>query len=438
MAPKMFHLGWFTNFTTDEWNGPFSNGGSPWNGKFHVEIVQALERACFDYILLEDKLAVSEAYGGTSEIYLKHALGMVPKHDPAPLAAVLAASTSHIGIVLTMSTLGYPPFMLARLSSTIDHLSEGRFGWNIVTSAENSAAQNFGLDKLPPRELRYEMAHEYMEVCYRLWDSWGPDAVILDRERNVYADYTKVKAVNFEGKYFKSRGPLNTVRPPQGRPTLVQAGGSPAGRDFAARHADSIVAIGVGTASMKAYRDDVRARAEKQGRNPDDIKVLFLVSPVLGETDEEAQAKAARMSADPNFLEQCLALISAITDIDFAAYDLEKPLPGRLTTNGEQGSLDNFQQWGSGKTLRQLVVDASGGIAASVPLVGCPETVADQMAQAMEEVGGDGFLITTPMQAINRRMVIEVTDGLVPALQRRGLVRTSYSHKTLSENLRAF
>jgi long-chain alkane monooxygenase len=178
---RRFHLGWFTNFTPDEWNGPFSNGGMPWDGKFYVEMAQALERAKFDYILLEDKLAVSESYGGTSKAYLKHALGMVPKHDPMPLVTLMGAATSRVGVVATMSTLAYPPFLLARLASTVDHISGGRFGWNIVTSAEDAAAQNFGLEKLPPRELRYAMAHEYMDLVYQLFDSWQPDAVIRDR-----------------------------------------------------------------------------------------------------------------------------------------------------------------------------------------------------------------------------------------------------------------
>lgn len=435
---KRFHLGWFTNFTSDEWNAPFANGGMPWDGKFFVEMAQALDRACFDYIMFEDKLMVSEAYGGTTEVYLKHALGMVPKHDPAPLAAVISASTKGLGVVATMSTMAYPPFLLARLCSTIDHIAGGRFGWNIVTSAENFAAQNFGLDELPPRELRYEMAHEYLELVNQLFDSWEDGAIVRDRETSTYADFTKVKPINFKGKYFKCRGPLNTVRSPQGRPTMVQAGGSPSGRDFAAKYADSIIAVNSGVESMKAFRDDIRARAAAHGRNPDDIKVLYLVAPVLGETEQEAKDKQARLNKGPFFIEQNLAMISSITDIDFSKFDVDKPLPERLVTNGEQGTLDKFQQWGSNKTLRELVVESSGGMVASVELVGTPDQVADMMGETMEKVGGDGFLISTPSLSVSRRQIAEVTDGLVPALQRRGLVRTEYAHKTLRDNLREF
>ncbi len=438
MSAKRFHLGWFTNFTADEWNGPFANGGLPWDGRFHVEMAQALERACFDYLMLEDKLAISEAYGGSMEVYLKHAVGMAPKHDPVPLATLIAGATSRIGVVATMSTLGYPPFLLARLCSTVDSIAGGRFGWNIVTSAEDFAAQNFGLDRLPPRELRYDMAEEYMQLVYALFGSWQPGAVIRDRERGIYADHTKVAPINFEGRFFKCRGPLNTVPSPQGTPTLVQAGGSPKGRSFAARHADSVISLAEGIDGMKDFRDDIRARAAQQGRDPDDLKILFLVSPVLGETPAEARDKYNRAITAPDFIEKSLALISAITDMDFKQFELDQPLPGRLVTNGEQGTLDKFQQWGSGKTLRQLVVESSGGTAACIELVGTPAEVADLMEQAMASVGGDGFLITSPGQGVTRRQVIEVTDGLVPELQRRGLVRTRYKHATLRDNLRAF
>jgi FMN-dependent oxidoreductase (nitrilotriacetate monooxygenase family) len=434
--PKKFHLGWFTNFSVDEWNDPFAaGGGKPWNGKYYVEMAKALERACFDYLMLEDTLMLSDAYGHSTEMYMKKAI-MVPKHDPAPLAALIGAATTNLGIVATMSTMAYPPFLLARLAATIDNIAEGRFGWNIVTSGEDTAAQNFGMDKLPPRELRYEMAQEYMDVVNQLFASWDPDAVVMDRDTDTYADFTKVRPIHFEGKYFKCRGPLNTVPSPQGRPTYVQAGGSPTGRAFAAKHADSIIAVANGIEGMKAYRDDVRAKAEAIGRNPDDIKVLFLAAPMLGETDEEAREKLDTLVSSQAFIEHSLAKYGSFTDTDFSIYDLDKPLPGKLVTNGEQGSLDKFQQWGSNKTLRQLVAD--GGTGSSIELVGTPDSVADKMAEVMEAVGGDGFLIKTPYRNNSRRYTTEITDGLVPALQRRGLVRTEYTKSHLRDTLKEF
>ena len=189
--PKPFHLAWFTNFTQGDWTNPVSEGTGNWDGKFFIEMAQAMERACFDYIMLEDTLMVSEAYRGTAEAALKYVL-QAPKHDPLPLAAMIAAATTRLGVVATMSTMAYPPFMLARVASTLDHISGGRFGWNIVTSGEDAAAQNFGMDRLPPREMRYAMADEYVDLVCRLFESWEPDAVVMDRERGIYADYRKV------------------------------------------------------------------------------------------------------------------------------------------------------------------------------------------------------------------------------------------------------
>ena len=348
---------------------------------------------------------------------------------------MIAAATSRLGVVATMSTMAWPPFMLARVSTTLDHIAGGRFGWNIVTSGEDTAAQNFGLDNLPPRELRYAMADEYMELVNQLFDSWEPDAVVMDRERGIYADWRKVHPIHFEGEFFKCRGPLNTVPSPQRRPTFVQAGGSPRGRAFAAKHADSIIAPAYRLAGMKEYRDDVRTHAVKFGCNPDDIKVLFLVYPTLGETSEEAKEKHRRMVTAPAFVEASLASSGTTSDIDFSQFDLDQPLPCRLTTNGEQGSLDKFQQWGSGKTLRQLAAERFDS---ELDLIGAPDEVADKMAGAMEEVGGDGFLISTPFQRTSRRFINEICEGLVPALQRRGLVRQAYTRATLRETLREF
>ncbi|MCK0195881.1 NtaA/DmoA family FMN-dependent monooxygenase [Ancylobacter sp. 6x-1] len=437
MADNRFHLAWFMNFTPDEWREPFGQGGKPWDGQFYIEMAQALERACFDLIMIEDKLMVPETYGASRDLSLKHAM-MVPKADPAPLAVAMGMATQHLGVVATMSTMAYPPFMLARLSSTIDSLTKGRFGWNVVTSAEDLMAKNFGMDRLPPREDRYGMAEEYMEVVGKLFESWEPDAVVLDRANGIYADGSKVHSIDHKGTYYQVRGPLNTVPSPQGRPCYLQAGASPRGRDFAARHADAIVSVANGVAGMKEFRDDIRARAVKIGRDPDEIKVFFCITPSLGETEEEAQARYRRVTMSDNFATDVLISISAITEIDFAQFDLDKPLPEKLVTNGESGTLDKFQQWGSGKTLRELAADGGGGLVSSLELIGTPAQVAEKMGEAMAEVGGDGFLITTPVLRVGRRYIAEITDGLVPELQRRGLVRSEYKHQLLRDNLREF
>ncbi len=437
MADKRFHLAWFMNFTPDEWREPFGQGGNPWDGQFYIEMAQSMERACFDLIMIEDKLMVPETYGGSRDLSLKHAM-MVPKADPAPLAVAMGMATKHLGVVATMSTMAYPPFMLARLSSTIDSLTKGRFGWNVVTSAEDLMAKNFGMDQLPPREERYAMAEEYMEVVGKLFDSWEPDAVVLDRENGIYADGSKVHTIDHKGTYYQVRGPLNTVPSPQRRPVYLQAGASPRGRDFAARYADAIVSVANGVEGMKAFRADIRERAAKFGRDPDEIKVFFCICPSLGETEGEARARYDNVTMSDNFVTDVLISISAITEIDFAKYDLDKPLPEKLVTNGESGTLDKFQQWGSGKTLRQLAAAGGGGLVSSMELIGTPAQVAEQMGAAMAEIGGDGFLITTPVLRVSRRYIAEICDGLVPALQQRGLVRTEYKHQLLRDNLREF
>jgi FMN-dependent oxidoreductase (nitrilotriacetate monooxygenase family) len=421
------------NFVADEWNGNWGDGGADWDGRFYIEMAQDLERACFDFVILEDKLMVSTAFGGDMRADLKH--GVTPKHDPVPLAVLMAQATSRLGVVPTMSTSFYPPFLLARLCATIDHLAKGRFGWNIVTSAEDRAAQNFGMDKLYEHDERYAMATEYLEVVTKLWDSWEPDAVVRDRDTGTYVDYTKVHTIDFEGKYYKSRGPLNTLRPLQGRPVLLQAGASPPGREFASQYADTIIAYGGSTTEMKAYRDDIRGRLAANGRDPDSCKVMFLVSPVVGDTTEEAVAKKARWLTDPLYLEYMLTQLAAITEIDFSQFNLDEELP-EVTTNGERGSLESFAKKGKGKTLRQMVTDDA--FASNEDLVGTPDEVAAVMEDMMEEVGGDGFLLTSPVFRLNRRYVAEITDGLVPALQRRGLTRTSYTHEQFRQNLMEF
>jgi FMN-dependent oxidoreductase (nitrilotriacetate monooxygenase family) len=433
VSKRRFHLAWFLNFVTDDWNGTWGNGGRDWAGDFYVEMARDLERACFDYVILEDKLMVSTAYGGTMEADLKH--GVNPKHDPVPLAVLMTQATSRLGVVPTMSTSFYPPFLLARLCATIDHLARGRFGWNIVTSGEDQAAQNFGMDKLYEHDERYAMATEYVDLVRQLWKSWEPDAVVRDRETGTYADYTKVHTVDFVGKYYKSRGPLNTVRSPQGHPVLCQAGASPPGREFASRYADTIVATANTPAQMKAYRDDIRTKLVAHGRDPDDCKVLFLISPIVADTVEEAHAKKLRWMSDPLYIELVLATMSSITEVDFSRFDLDEPLPA-VTTNGERGFLDSFARRAAGKTLRQAVID--DGLGGAGEFVGTPETVADRMEEIMDEVGGDGFLITSPAKKLNRRYVTEITDGLVPALQRRGVVRTSYTHEHFRDNLLEF
>jgi FMN-dependent oxidoreductase (nitrilotriacetate monooxygenase family) len=437
MAGKPFHLGWFLQGSSAQaWGEPWTGHiGTEWMvPDLFMDMARSLERACFDYILLEDSSYVGESYGASRDIYLRNAIA-VPRQDPSVVAALMTQVTSRLGIVPTFSTFAYPPYLLARLVASLDQVSRGRIGWNMVTGSSDVAARNFGLDGLPEHDLRYDMADEYMDVVNGLWGSWEPGAIVADGESGVFIDPERVHAIDYAGQYYRSHGPLNSGPCPQGRPVIAQAGGSPRGRQFASKHADTIVASVKGAAGMKAYRDDLRARATAQGRDPDTIKLLFLVAPIIAETEADAAALKARKAAwAVQRMDTRLAHFSKITNIDFGAMDLDAPI-GELTTNGHQQSLDEFKRKAGNRTLRQTMSDYESTVT-SVELVGTPDSVAERMAEVMQEVGGDGFLFSLPN--VTRRLIAEVTDGLVPALQRRGLVRRGYEHAQFRDNLLAF
>lgn len=426
-----FHLGWFHSFITDDWYAPGHSPSAPWDGRFYIDLAKKLEKAKFDFIFFEDTLMVSDAYGGSRELAL--ALGTVaPKHDPVPLVAAIASHTSNLGVFATMSTTFYPPYLLARLTATLDHLAGGRFGWNVVTSAEDLAAQNFGLDKIPGHDDRYEMADEYVDLIKQLWDSWEEDAYVADKESNVLVDHKRVHEVNFKGKYYASRGPLNVVRPPQGNPVLSQAGASPRGRDFAAKYGELILSQGGGVERMKEHRDDVRARAKAFGRNPDDLKMMYLASPIVAETREEALAKHAAWTSDDRAINKRLEMISALTGIDFAQFDLDETMPAELATDGNQGVLKHFMR--TGGTLRDMVIaDNQPG-----PLIGSAAEVAEAMAEQIDAVGGDGYLIYSPQTYLDSSYVDDITELLVPELRARGVFRSDYQHSHLRDTLREY
>ena len=429
----MFHMGWFLGmgFGVYGWNQPWSGNvaADVANPQLFVDMATSLERAGFDYMMLEDSSVIPDIYGGSLEHSLK--VGVV-RHDPMPLVPLLAAATSKLGIVATAATTFYPPFLAARLMNTLDHITNGRVGVNLVTASPHAAAQNYGLDKQVEHDLRYQMADEWVQVVKALWDSWEPDALVMDEARGVFADHTKVHRVDFEGEFYKSRGPLNTVPSPQGRPIICQAGGSPAGRDFGAKHADTIIAAVVGVEEMKAYRDDISERMISFGRKPSDAKVLFLISPIMGDTEGEAQAKAERMAAaQAANLEGNLAAMSYFTSMDFSKFDLDGPMPDLSKNNGHQSTMQDYAK--SGPTLREIA--SKHRTVESIPLIGTPESVAVQMGEAMEYAGGDGFLVGSP---VTRKSITEVCDGLAPALRRRGLIRSSYSYDHFRDNLLEF
>jgi FMN-dependent oxidoreductase (nitrilotriacetate monooxygenase family) len=436
----MFHLGWFlgNGFGIQPWRGTWAgSSGRDWmKPGMYVDLATSLERAGFDLILIEDTSMVEDTYGGSMEATLKYGR-MAPKSDPMPLIPLMTAASRHIGIIGTVSTIQYPPFLAARLAVTLDHLTEGRAGINVVTSVTNRVAQNFGYEEHLDHDLRYEMADEWMDVVSQLWESWEPDAIVLDQDGPMYADHTKVHTIDFKGKYFSCRGPLNTIPGPQRRPVVAQAGNSVPGREFAARYADTMLAMGRTMEQMRDFRLDMHRRLLAHGRKPEDLKVLFLVTPIVAETDAEAaerervRVETAWSAESINNVLWGLSYVSGGT-VDFAKFDLDALMP-EVIGNGEQSSMAQYVKGNEDKTLREVV--ATVRQIGDLGLVGSPDTVAVKMGELMDEVGGDGFLFYPEM---TRRSIIEISDGLAPALRKRGLIRSGFEHRTFRENLLSF
>ena len=434
MAKKV-HLGWFLSggFGPKSWRSPFGQP-DPWSwgrGELIIDLARALERASFDYLMLEDSSSVPYTYQGKQDTYLRYALA-TPKLEPSLLAATIFRETERLGVITTLSTAEHHPFQLSRIVNTLDHLSGGRAGWNIVTGSNDSGAQNFGWERHLPHDERYDRADEFTDIVVRLWESWEEDAVLFDREGEWFADPSKVHPIDYEGKWFSSRGPLSAPRGPQGRPVICQAGGSPRGRAFAARWAETIVGSAKSIDKFREYRDDVRRQAEALGRDPDTIKILFQVSPIVDDTEKGAQLKRDRELEDNrSHLDARLANLSRTSGIDFSQFDLDERI-GKLESNGHQTLVAQYE----GRTLREIVESGRRKSDPALDLVGTPEQVAEQLAEVAERTGGDGFLFSAT--ELSRKYIAEITDGLVPELQRLGVTRTRYGADTLRGHLNEF
>jgi FMN-dependent oxidoreductase (nitrilotriacetate monooxygenase family) len=431
----MFHMGWFVGvgYGVHGWNQPWSGEiAENWTEPdLYIDLGRSLERACFDYVMLEDGHLVPDSYKSSPEWFLQ-AAWMVPKGDPMPLVPLIGQATSRLGIVVTLPTSFYPPFIAARLAATLDHITHGRVGLNIVTAHNNRSAQNFGLDAHYEHDLRYEMADEWMDVVYRLWSSWEDGAVLADSSSGRFADAEKVHPIDFAGRFYKSRGPLNIYAGPQSRPVICQAGGSPAGRSFAAKHADTILARFRTIESAKAFREDMHRLMIGHGRKPSDCKILYMMSAVIEENDDAANERYQRLiKSAAKQIDYKLAFMSYASGIDFSKFDLDQPVPD-VKTNAAQASTAALTKAANKKTLRELVMEpASGGF----DFIGSPETIAGRMEETMDEIGGDGYLVS---HILTRRCVAEITDGLAPALRRRSLIRSEYRHKHFRDNLLEF
>jgi len=382
-------------------------------------------------VFFADLNFISDTFKGSLEPALRYAT-QAPEHDPIPLLSMIGAVTSHIGLGATFSTSYHQPFYAARLWATLDHLTGGRAAWNVVTSLNQNQAANYGQERLDPGELRYEKAHEFIEVCQQLWNSWDEDAVVMDRKSATFVDASKVHRIDFEGRFYKSRGPLNVVRSPQNGPALIQAGTSPRGIDLAAEYADAVFAIHPRAKDAARYYAEIKNRMASLGRDPDHCAILFGVQPIIGTSEAEAiEKQEEHNSLVP--LEGGMALLLS----GHLNFDLSTLLPDDEMMSKTEPELQRAQrlyQKDNGESMTLSEVAQRLGQSVGLPqFVGTPASVADQLEAFFDEVGGDGFMLT-PIYCPGA--IEEFVDFVVPELQRRGRFRTSYTGVTQRDHLR--
>jgi FMN-dependent oxidoreductase (nitrilotriacetate monooxygenase family) len=355
----------------------------------------------------------------------------VTSFDPPTLLPALAMVTRHLGLIATASTTFEEPYHVARRFASLDHLSGGRAGWNIVTTSNPDAALNFGLDEHVKHDERYRRGREFFDVVTGLWDSWADDAFIRDVERGIYFDPARLHVLDHKGKYFSVRGPLNVARPIQGWPVIVQAGASEAGRQIAAETAEVIFASSRTLAEGQEFYADVKGRMERLGRSRDHMKILPGALVVVGDTVEEARAKREKLDSLVH-PDSGIASLSIALGHDASGFDLDGPLPEIPETNASQSGRERVIAVArrEGLTVRQLAQRAGGY--GGLSMVGTPATIADTMQEWLESEASDGFNVMFPYLPEG---LDDFVERVVPELQRRGIFRREYEGRTLRENL---
>jgi FMN-dependent oxidoreductase (nitrilotriacetate monooxygenase family) len=386
-------------------------------------LARTAERGLFDAVFFADGHSTGDVAAG-------------PRWFLEPLTALsaMARATERIGLVCTVSTTFFTPFHAARMLASLDHISGGRAGWNVVTSMFDAEARNHGLEAMPGREQRYARAEEFIEVALKLWDSWADDAVVADRT-GLYADPARLRPVHHRAEHFQVDGPLTVPRPPQGRPVLFQAGASGPGRDLAARYAEAIYAVTYDLTSGRDYYTDVKARITAAGRDPEAVAVMPGLVTYVGSTEHEAQAQQAAVDALlPT--DQSLAQLSTFVQQDCSGWDLDvpvPPLPPLERFSGPQGRYATILRIIEVEqpTLRQLLgrLAAGGG---HCTMVGTPESIADRIEHWFRTGAADGFNLMPPVLPDS---LDNFVDHVVPELQSRGLFRTHYTADTLRGHL---
>lgn len=396
-----------------------------------VELARLLERGGFDAIFLADVLGVYDVWRGSAEAALVDA-AQVPLADPIVPISAMAHATEHLGFGVTVASTYEHPYQLARRFSTLDHLTDGRIGWNVVTSYLDSAARNLGHDRQLAHDDRYAIAEEFLDVAYRLWEaSWEDDAVRRDRVSGVYTDPTKVHPIAHDGEHFRVPG-IHLAEPsPQRTPVIFQAGASPRGREFAAKHGEAIFINGLRPEATRVITDDVRARAERLGRPRDSVRILVLATVVVAATDDEAHALLAEYREHVS-LEGALALYAGWSGLDLSTYDPDTPL-AYVDTDAARSALAVFTTFDPDRAWTPRDIAEYVGIGGIGPvIVGGPETVADELERWVEVGGVDGFNLA---YVITPGTFEAIVEHLVPELRRRGRMWDEYPAGTLRSRL---
>jgi len=355
----------------------------------------------------------------------------IPVNDPLIPISAMAYVTKHLGFGVTVNTTYEPPFLLARRMSTLDHLTRGRIGWNIVTGYLDSAARSMGFDTLPEHDARYDAAEEYLEILYKLWEgSWDDDAVLRDKAGGIYADPSKVRAVSHDGKYYRMEG-IHLAEPsPQRTPLLFQAGASARGQDFAARHAECVFIASPNPGAARPTVDALRAKAAAFGRGADAVKVLNLITVVVGQTEKQAQEKLEDYRRHAS-VEASLAHYSASVGIDFSKYELDDVID-RSSTNANQSALAAITKQAAKPVTKREIVDQMILGSRMKPMVGAPEQIADRLQTWIGEGDIDGFNLARTVAPESLRDFVEL---VVPVLQERGVFKADYEQGPLRQKL---
>jgi len=408
--------------TWNDWRHPDRDVNASTSLAFYQQQAAIAERGKFDFLFVADSLSITEK---SSPHYLN-------RIEPISILSALAATTTRIGLVGTLTVSYSEPFNVARQFASLDHISGGRAGWNVVTSWLGDTAANFSRTEHPPHNVRYRIAAEYVDVVQGLWDSWEADAHVGDKESGVFVDPDRLHRLDHQGEFFQVRGPLNIKRTPQGQPVIFQAGASEDGRNFAAARAEAIFCHAETVAESQAYYADVKARAKGFGRNPDELFILPGIATIIGDTDEDAEAKYQELAALES-LETGFGFLSrTFNDHDFRRYDLDAPFPdvAHIGLKSQQSATLRILEWVRAEhlTLRQVVQRLATPRGA---FVGSPERVADVLQEWFESRGADGFVL---FEALPGQLELFV-DKVIPILQARGLFRDDYEGETFRENL---